>query len=97
AIHPVVRTHPKTGRKCLYICDGYTNAILDLPKAESDELLAFLFEHIIRSDFNYQHQWRVGDVLMWDNCAVQHKAAFDYAPPLRRLMQRCTIEGDAPF
>lgn len=97
AIHPVVRTHPKTGRKCLYICDGYTNAILDLPKAESDALLAFLFEHIIRSDFNYQHQWRVGDVLMWDNCAVQHKAAFDYAPPLRRLMQRCTIEGDTPF
>ena len=97
AIHPVVRTHPKTGRKCLFVCDGYTNALPSLPKEESDELLAFLFDHITRSEFKYEHQWRVGDVLMWDNCAVQHKAAFDYAPPLRRLMQRCTIEGTVPF
>jgi len=97
AIHPVVRTHPSTGRKCLYVCDGYTHRILGIPEAESRELLRFLFDHAIRPEFLYRHKWRVGDVLMWDNCAVQHKASFDYAPPLRRVMQRCTIEGDVPF
>jgi len=97
AIHPVVRTHPSTGRKCLYVCDGYTHRILGIPKDESDELLQYLFEHVIRADFRYRHKWRVGDILMWDNCAVQHKANFDYAPPLRRVMQRCTIEGSSSY
>jgi taurine dioxygenase len=96
AIHPAVRTHPATGRKCLYVCEGYTNRILGIPEAESDELLQQLFQHAIRPEFIYSHKWRVGDVLMWDNCAVQHKASFDYALPLRRVMQRCTIEGTAP-
>ncbi|MDE0812868.1 MAG: TauD/TfdA family dioxygenase [Alphaproteobacteria bacterium] len=97
AIHPVVRIHPKTGRKCLFVCNGYTNALIGLTKEESEEILEFLFDHITGSDFKYEHQWRVGDVLIWDNCAVQHKAKFDYALPLRRLMQRCTIEGDKPY
>ena len=97
AIHPVVRTHPSTGRKCLYVCDGYTHRILGIPEDESRELLRFLFAHAIRPEFQYRHRWRVGDVLMWDNCAVQHKASFDYAPPLRRVMQRCTIEGGVPY
>jgi taurine dioxygenase len=95
AIHPVVRAHPKTGRDCLYVCDGYTNRILDLPEAESDRLLGELFAHIVKREFRYQHEWRQGDLLMWDNCAVQHKASFDYEPTLRRLMQRCTVMGDA--
>lgn len=97
AIHPVVRTHPSNGRKCLFVCDGYTHRILGIPEEESRELLQFLFAHAIRREFVYRHKWRVGDVLMWDNCAVQHKATFDYAPPLRRVMQRCTIEGDVPY
>lgn len=97
AVHPVVRTHPSTGRKCLYVCDGYTHRILGISEEESRELLQFLFAHSIRPEFGYCHKWRVGDVLMWDNCAVQHKANFDYAPPLRRVMQRCTIEGDVPY
>lgn len=96
AIHPVVRTHPATGRKCLYVCEGYTNRILDIPEDESEALLQALFRHAVKPEFTYSHKWRVGDVLMWDNCAVQHKASFDYAPPLRRVMQRCTIEGTAP-
>ena len=91
------RIHPKTGRKCLFVCNGYTNALIGLTKEESEEILEFLFDHITGSDFKYEHQWRVGDVLIWDNCAVQHKAKFDYALPLRRLMQRCTIEGDKPY
>ena len=97
AIHPVVRTHPSTGRKCLYVCEGYTHRILGIPEAESVELLQQLFSHAIRPEFVYRHKWRAGDILMWDNCAVQHKATFDYAPPLRRVMQRCTIEGTAPY
>jgi len=97
AIHPVVRTHPVTGRKCLYVCEGYTREILGLPEDESRQTLDALHAHIVSPDFLYRHRWRLGDLLMWDNCAVQHKATNDYAPPLRRLMQRCTIEGSVPF
>ncbi len=97
AIHPVVRTHPATGRKCLYVCEGYTHRILGIPEAESADLLRQLFSHAVRPEFIYRHKWRAGDILMWDNCAVQHKATFDYAPPLRRVMQRCTIEGTSPY
>ena len=95
--HPIVRTHPVTGRKCLYVCDGYTNRIAEMPEAEGATLLKDLFEHLLKPEFLYRHKWRAGDLLIWDNCAVQHKAVFDYEPPLRRVMQRCTIEGSAPF
>lgn len=94
AIHPIVRTHPVNGRKCLYVCEGYTHAVIGSPKHESDTLLQKLFSHLADPTFHYRHQWCVGDLLMWDNCAVQHKATNDYELPLRRLMQRCTIEGD---
>lgn len=97
AVHPIVRTHPRTGRKCLYICDGYTHRINGLPEEESDTLLAALFNHLTRKEFRYNHNWQVGDLLIWDNCAVQHKARFDYPPELRRRMQRCTIEGAVPY
>ncbi len=97
ALHPVVRTHPATRRKGLYICEGYTHRILDIPEDESADLLRFLFEHVVKPEFLYRHKWRLGDLLMWDNCAVQHKAVFDYEPPMRRVMQRCTIEGTVPF
>ena len=96
AVHPVIRTHPATGRKCLYVNEGYTRKILDIPEAESDALLQTLCAHAVKPDFIYRHNWRVGDVLVWDNCAVQHKATFDYAPPLRRCMQRCAVEGPVP-
>ena len=97
AHHPIFRTHPVTGRKCLYICEGYTHRIDGIPEAESDALLKTLFAHAIKPEFQYRHKWRRGDLLMWDNCAVQHKASFDYPPSLRRVMQRCTIEGEVPF
>ena len=97
AIHPVIRTHPATGQKCLYVCEGYTREIVDIPEAESEELLRMLFTHAVKPDFIYRHKWRIGDLLVWDNCAVQHKATFDYPPELRRRMQRCTIEGSIPF
>jgi taurine dioxygenase len=96
AVHPVVRTHPTTGRKCIYVCDGYTTHILDIPEAESRDLLEMLYAHVIKPQYVYRHSWRVGDLLMWDNCAVQHLASFDYAP-LHRHMERTTVEGSIPY
>lgn len=96
AVHPVIRTHPFTGRKCLFVCDGYTSHIVGMSETESADLLEQLFAHIIKKEFRYIHSWCAGDILIWDNCAVQHKASFDYALPQRRLMQRCTIEGPRP-
>jgi taurine dioxygenase len=97
AVHPVIRTHPVTGRKCIYVCEGYTTRILDMPEAESEELLQLLFAQVTKPHYLYRHKWRVGDLTMWDNCAVQHKASFDYALPLRRHMERTTVEGSVPY
>jgi taurine dioxygenase len=94
---PLVRTHPVTGRKALFANEAHTSHIVGLPKGEADALLAELCRHIVRPEFGYTHRWRPGDLLMWDNCAVQHKATFDYALPLRRLMYRTTVRGSAPF
>ncbi|MBV9829215.1 MAG: TauD/TfdA family dioxygenase [Alphaproteobacteria bacterium] len=96
AIHPVIRTHPNTGEKCIYVCEGYTTQILDIPEAESRELLEFLFAHVTQPKYQYRHSWRKADLLMWDNCAVQHLASFDYAP-LHRHMERTTVEGSVPY
>ena len=96
-MHPVVRTHPITGRKCIYVCEGYTTRILDIPEGESRELLDVLFAQVTKPQYVYRHRWRVGDLLMWDNCAVQHLASFDYALPLRRVMERTTVEGSVPY
>ena len=93
---PVVRTHPVTGRKSLFINEGHTSTIPGLPEAESAALIAQLCAHIISPEFRFEHQWRAGDLLMWDNVSVQHKANFDYDLPLRRLMHRTTVRGSVP-
>ena len=90
---PLVRTHPVTGRKCLFVNEAHTSEIIGLSRKESDEILQSLYEHIIKPEFRYVHSWRAGDFLMWDNCAAQHKATFDYDLPLRRLMYRTTVRG----
>ncbi len=90
----VLRTHPVTGRKGMFINQGHTSHLTGMPRAESDTLLAELYAHITRPEFIYGHSWRVGDLLMWDNIAVQHKATFDY-DPLPRLMYRTTVRGPA--
>jgi taurine dioxygenase len=97
AIHPVVRTHPQTGRKAIYVNAGLTVRILDLPEDESRDLLAELCAHVTRPEFRYVHKWQVGDLLIWDNCAVQHCAVADYGPAQRRLMHRTTVRGSATF
>ena len=94
--HPVIRTHPYTGKKCLFVNEGYTTRIVGMTEEESAETLRFLFEHMVRPEFLYRHRWRKGDLLLWDNCATQHKAVFDYALPLRRRMERVTIRGSVP-
>jgi len=90
----VVRTHPVTQRKGLFINEGHTSHLTGMPRAESDKLLAELYTHITQPEFIYGHSWRVGDLLMWDNIAVQHKATFDY-DPLPRLLYRTTVRGPA--
>lgn len=92
---PVVRTHPVTGRKALFVNEAHTSKIVGLEDSDGQALLDELCRHVIRPEFVYRHRWRAGDLLMWDNCAVQHKATFDYDLPLRRLMHRTTVRGPA--
>jgi taurine dioxygenase len=93
--HPVVRTHPATGRKALYVNRLMTVRIEGMPPGESDELLAFLFAHQERREFVYEHVWRPGDLLMWDNRCTLH-ARTDFPSDQRRLMRRVTILGEKP-
>ena len=88
----VVRVHPVTGRKGLFINEGHTSHLSGMSRADSDKLLAEMYAHITQPEFIYGHVWREGDLLMWDNIAVQHKATFDY-DPLPRLMYRTTVRG----
>jgi taurine dioxygenase len=93
--HPVVRTHPATGRKALYVNRLMTLAIEGLPAAESEELLNLLFDHQEQRKFVYEHVWRVGDILMWDNRCTLH-ARTDFSADERRLMRRVAILGETP-
>jgi len=96
AIHPVVRTHPETGRKALFVSEHFTTRILGLPDGESRALLQALFDHTTRQELIYRHQWQPGDMVFWDNRSVTHLAA-GCPPDQRRKLYRTTIEGDAPF
>lgn len=97
AIHPVVRTHPVTGEKCLYVSRAATARIVDLPPEESKALIGELADWCVRDEFVYAHQWQVGDLLLWDNCSSQHLAVGDYALPQRRLLHRTTVGGTETF
>jgi len=89
--HPLVLVHPISGRRVLYCNPGYAVRIEGIPQAESDELLAFLFEHQLQQDFIYTHRWSEGDVLMWDNLRTIHQAIADYRPDEPRLIKRCQV------
>jgi taurine dioxygenase len=95
AVHPVVRTHPESGRPALFVSEHFTTRVLDLPDAESAALLDELFEHGTQPEFVYRHRWRAGDLVFWDNRSVQHLAA-GCPPNQRRRLYRTTIEGDVP-
>lgn len=95
-VHPVVRTHPVSGKKALFVNEGFTTRITELSEKESDTLLHFLFAHITKPEFQVRWRWQENDVAMWDNRVTQHYANADYLPA-RRIMHRATILGDKPF
>ncbi len=93
--HPLVVHHPVTGRKCLYVSEGYTTHIEGMPMAESNALLEMLCAHVTSDQFVYRHTWAPGDLVIWDNRATLHRATFDYEPTQRRLMRRATVSGES--
>ena len=96
AEHPLVRTHPVTGRKALFLGRRRNAYIADLPLADSEALLDALWAHATKSEFAWYQQWLVGDLILWDNRCVMHRRdAFD--PATRRVMHRTQIKGDRPF
>ncbi|MGA8138928.1 MULTISPECIES: taurine dioxygenase [Pseudomonas] len=94
--HPVIRTHPVSGRKALFVNEGFTTRINELEEAESEAILKLLFAHGTRPEFTIRWRWQEHDVAFWDNRVTQHYAVDDYRPN-RRVMHRATILGDAPF
>jgi taurine dioxygenase len=96
-VHPLVRTHPETGRRALYICGERMDHIVDMDPQESKELLQQLYVHATAPKFQYSHQWLPGDIVIWDNRCLMHKANGDYAPGETRYLYRMTLEGSVPF
>jgi taurine dioxygenase len=95
AEHPVVRTHPETGRKALYVNVAHTARFKGMTDEESAPLLGFLFQHQVKPEFTCRFQWRVGSLAFWDNRCTQHNPINDYHG-FRRLMHRITLAGDRP-
>jgi taurine dioxygenase len=95
-VHPVVRTHPETGRKALFVNGIFTKRIVELDEAESDELLDRLYAHATRDEFTVRHDWRSGDIAFWDNRSTQHRVDNDFGDH-RRCGHRIAIDGDRPF
>jgi taurine dioxygenase len=93
--HPVVRTHPETGRKALYVNVGHTVRFKDMTEEESAPLLNYLFQHQVRPEFTCRFSWRVGSMALWDNRCVLHNPVNDYHG-YRRVMHRITLAGDSP-
>lgn len=96
AIHPLVRTHPETGRKALYLNANRMEQVVGMDRAESDALLDRLIAHAIEPRFQYRHVWHQGDVVIWDNRCTMHKANADYPEGERRLMHRVIVAGTEP-
>ncbi|AHE53407.1 TauD/TfdA dioxygenase family protein [Sphingomonas sanxanigenens] len=94
--HPVIRTHPVTGRKLLFVNSSYTTRINELGKDESDAVLQFLFKHINNANFQVRFRWQKNSVAFWDNRCTQHFAVWDYFPDTRSGF-RVTVAGDKPF
>jgi len=94
--HPVIRTHPVSGRRALFVNEGFTTRINELSETESEAILKLLFAHATRPEFTVRWRWQANDVAFWDNRVTQHFAVDDYRPN-RRVMHRATVLGDVPF
>jgi taurine dioxygenase len=94
ALHPVVRKHPVTGKRGLFVNESMTTFIKDMDRRESDFLLRYLFDYLRTPEFNYRHKWKTNDLAVWDNRLSLHYALFDYTE--HRLMHRIVIQGDVP-
>jgi len=95
--HPLVRTHPETGRKALYLNPNRLDRIVGLERAESDDLLDALADEARKPQHHHGHVWSIGDIVVWDNRATMHRVVIDYPMGETRIMQRVLIEGDRPF
>ena len=95
AVHPVIRTHPVTGKKALYVNKGFTRRILDIPPDESAGILAYLYEHMANPLFQCRFRWQANSIAFWDNRCAQHRAMWDYWPH-RRYGNRVTVRGERP-
>ena len=96
AVHPIVRTHPETGRKALYLNPNRMERIVGMDREESDRLLDELTRRATQAKYQYRHKWRAGDILIWDNRCTMHKANADYPEGSRRFMHRIIVEGTVP-
>jgi taurine dioxygenase len=96
AVHPVVRTHPETGRSTLYVNVGFTRSIVGMDDEEARPLLRRLYGQSTIVDLQCRFRWRPGSVAFWDNRATQHVVSNDFLPA-RRVMERVTVKGDKPF
>lgn len=94
-VHPVVRTHPETGRRALFVCRAFTQRFEDMTAQESQPLLQFLFDQASRPNLTARHHWSNGDLVIWDNRCVQHYAIHDHGDA-ERVLYRVTIAGDTP-
>ena len=92
----MIRTHPVSGRRSLFVNEGFTSKINELSETESEAVLKFLFAHATRPEFTIRGRWQKDDIAFWDNRVTQHYAVDDYRPA-RRVMQRATVLGDVPF
>jgi taurine dioxygenase len=96
-IHPVVLTHPFSGRKSLFVNEGFTVGIVGMADDEAQALLRDLYDHMTQPEFIYRHRWQVGDLVMWDNWATVHRATGGYTPEERRLLHRTTLKASPEF
>ena len=96
AVQPVVRTHPETGRKALFVSEHFTTRIVGLPQEEGNAILAELFAHSVKPEFVYRHHWAPHDLVFWDNRSLMHLAA-GTPDEQRRKLHRTTVVGDLPF
>jgi taurine dioxygenase len=95
AEHPVVRTHPETGRKALYVNSMFTTQLVGVPKAEGDAVLRLLFDHVRNPQFQCRFRWEPNSIAFWDNRCTQHYAVWDYYPEVRSGY-RVTVKGNRP-